>query len=374
MTDERVAEASQAVSVVLDVSVGMGQAFVRADDGALYGWGQNSVSQLGVVPATNRSSPVSIFTNGVVDVAGSWSHSCAVTGDGFVYCFGANGYNKAGGGSQTTPKATPTQIAGVSGAVAIATGSEHSCALRSSGYVSCWGFNGNKELGDGSTLQHSATPVQVHNLSDAIDIEAAGQSTCVLRSSGAVACWGNNWLGQLGDGTTVTRSAPVDVLGVSNATAITCGANHCCALLEDGNMSCWGSNGNGQLGRGPGSPGYSHTAAPVVGLDDIVAIGAGAFHTCAVRSDGTAYCWGADDGLQLGDGDNNSANELSPVPVLNLSGALAIDGGVRTTCAHVLQNQVHQVKCWGNDWVGTLGNGGTLPGTGSPSPVDVLLP
>ncbi|UQA60910.1 RCC1 domain-containing protein [Polyangium aurulentum] len=371
LSDELVAEATQAVSVVLDVRVGGSQAFVRVDNDALYGWGANGSSQLGDGTTTNRSAPIHIVDD-IIDVAGSTSHSCAVSGAGLVYCFGSNGYNKAGDGSWYTTKATPTQVLGVSDAVAIATGAEHSCAVLASGTVSCWGHNGYKQLGDNSSVQSNATPVAVSGLSDAIAIDAGSYSTCVLRASGNVSCWGNNGLGQLGDGTMTTRATPVAVSGVSNATAIARGSSHGCALLADGTVVCWGSNSYGQLGLGVGSAAYATTPQAVPGLANIVAIGAGTFHTCAVRDDGAAFCWGLDDRQQIGDGNTSGNHHYAPNQVPNLGGsAVSIDGGDGTTCARL---STGTVKCWGSDSSGTLGNGGTLPGSASSTPVTVALP
>jgi len=371
VADELVAETSQAVSVVLDVRLGGSQAFVLADNDALYGWGANNGSQLGDGTTTNRSSPVHIADD-IIDVASATAHSCAVSGDGLVYCFGSNGYNKAGDGSWYTAKTTPTQVLGVTDAVAIATGAEHSCAVLSSGSVSCWGHNGYKQLGNNSSVQSSASPVQVSSLSDAIAIDAGTYSTCVLRASGNVSCWGNNGLGQLGDGTMTTRATPVDVSGIATATAIARGSNHSCALLADGTVACWGSNSYGQLGLGTGSASYATTPQAVPGLTGIVAIGAGAFHTCAVRDDGAAFCWGLDERGQIGDGNTSGNHHYAPNQVPNLGGsAVSIDGGESTTCARL---STGVVKCWGSDASGTLGNGGPVPGTSSSTPVTVALP
>ena len=121
-----------------------------------------------------------------------------------------------------------------------------------------------------------------------------------MLGDGTARCWGNNWFGQLGDGTTTERHTPVAVSGLSNAVAIAAGNYHTCAVLGDGTARCWGRNDYGQLGDGTTTE--RHTPVAVSGLTNAVAVSAGGDHTCAVLSDGTARCWGDNSDGQLGDG------------------------------------------------------------------------
>ncbi len=259
----------------------------------------------------------------------------------------------------------------------LAGGTNHTCALASDGDVVCWGQNSYGQLGDGSTADRLA-PVAVANAGTSIAVAAGDAHSCSLQWNGTVMCWGDNAVGQLGNGTFTGSSVPVTVSGIGgNATpaiAITAGAYHTCAILSDGTARCWGGNARGALGDGT----TTNRSAPVTvtGLASALAITAGSEHTCAIDTLGQATCWGNNFEGALGDG--TTTNRLSPAVVSGIAHgnsrlAVAISAGRSHTCAQVLTGPSiggasvgSTVVCWGAGGRGQLGNGGV---TGSTTPV-----
>jgi alpha-tubulin suppressor-like RCC1 family protein len=303
----------------------------------------------------------------IASLAAGGQHSCSLTAGGSVSCWGHNAHGQLGDGT-TTQHTVPTAVPGLgSGVTAIAIGGWHSCALTTGGAVKCWGQNWAGQVGDGSTTQRN-TPVDVAGLSSGVAAISAGlYHTCALMMGGSVKCWGFNIYGQAGDGSTTNRSSPADVAGL-NATSLAVGGQHTCALTSSGGVKCWGANWNGQVGDGT----RSNRLTPTDVSDLTSAVGsvtAGENHSCAVTTTGAAKCWGSNNTGEIGDG-TAGEDRLTPVTVFNLSsGVAALSGGGAHTCARTTGGAA---KCWGWDGFGQIGDGGSLVLTGyQTTPVDV---
>ncbi len=193
------------------------------------------------------------------------------------------------------------------------------------------------------TVTPTATPTPTPTASPpgvgAAAIAAGGSHTCALTTAGAVRCWGSNFNGQLGDGLpwwwdweNWQSPTPVDVVGLSSGvTAIGAGAYHTCALTTAGAVKCWGWNYYGQLGNGTNAgpepcPDFACSTTPVnvIGLTGVAAISAGAAHTCALTTAGAVKCWGDNYYGQLGSGSKSFSE--TPLDVVGFTGASDTDG------------------------------------------------
>jgi alpha-tubulin suppressor-like RCC1 family protein len=272
--------------------------------GGVQCWGQNTNGQLGTNSTTSTTSPVQVqglaASSGVTQIVTGQSHSCALVNGG-IQCWGINSVGQLGDGTTNT-RYVPVAVSGLnSGVTSITAGYQHTCALSNSGALYCWGSNTYGQLGNNSTT-NSLSPVQVQSLaSTATAIVAYGNSTCAILSSGAVQCWGYNGDGELGNNSTLNSSVPMQVQGLTSATALGGTSTSMCAVVNGG-VQCWGSNLYSQLG----STSYTQSLTPlqVPSLPSgsgVTALSSGAtnFTICAVVG-GAAECWGSNRYRQLG--------------------------------------------------------------------------
>jgi alpha-tubulin suppressor-like RCC1 family protein len=300
---------------------------------------------------------------------------CALRRDGRVACWGA---------TATSQSARPVLVPGLTGVTALALGqADPVCALRSDGSVWCWGGGQGGTLGNGATAS-SPTPVRVSNLTGAKAIAAGTSAACAIDSDGAVWCWGDNGEGELGNGSLgaescpgsdVCSAVPVRVSNLTNAVSVTAGEAHACAVRSDGTVWCWGRN-DGELGNGTtgpvtscrpdsGTP-CSRVPVQVSGLTEVTAVAAGGDHTCALRANGEVWCWGDNTAGWLGNGTFINDFIRAPVQVSGLTDATAISASLYRSCA---VRATGGVVCWGDNLDGSLGIGnstGPLMGGSAP--------
>lgn len=306
-------------------------------------------------------------------LAAGAGHTCLVTPEGALKCWGHNGFGQLGNGeSPLIPLENSPVVGGVElsdwgmtevselqgDILAITAGAYHTCVLTRAGGVKCWGQNAYGQLGDGTTIDRNR-PVDVQGLISGVAAVTAGAAhTCVLMDSGGVKCWGQN-NGLLGNGKTADSITPVDVIGLSNnITQVHAGWVFTCALTTDGDLFCWGDGSYGRFGDGSsliyGEP------IKVDGLpDEVITLAAGQYHLCALLKTDEVICWGALSSDQ-------EYTSLKPLVVSGLTTEIVkLVAGGGHTCGLTVDGGV---KCWGDNYFGQLGDGTNLS---SFLPVDV---
>jgi alpha-tubulin suppressor-like RCC1 family protein len=290
--------------------------------------------------------------------------TCVRRQDGTAACFGGNEYQmlgRADAGLEGDPE--PAPVDGLQNAVALAAGEGHSCAMTADGGVVCWGTNSAGQLGRlPLTVGTSGLPVDVvPAMPGAVtQVKAGYMTTCGILESGSVACFGDNASGYLGipdGGATVTT--PSEIPNLSGVTDIVNRYEYRCALVgETGAVACWGSNPSGVLGRGDAAPDPSPQRVQLPFERRAVAMAGGEFHACALLDDGSVWCWGANVYGMLGTDPDAGAGQLQvkPVKVLGLPAGrvLQLALGTYHSCALIEGGSVY---CWGGNTYGQLGRG-----------------
>ena len=318
--------------------------------------------RLGNTLQFDAMSKTQLPLQGAKSVASGGALTCALMLDGTVKCWGANVNGELGVGKTYESSAVPVTVTGLNHVIAIAVGSLHACALIADGTMKCWGYNYYGQLGNGSTTD-AYSPTLVKGLQGPVVGIATGMDhTCAIVLGGSVQCWGYNFYLQLGNSNINNAPLPVQVSGLGFVTAIAAGDYHTCALEASGNVYCWGEGLSGQLGDGlmknciglqcqDGGNSSSPVQSEVSAVKAIAAAGS---HTCAlVDYSGDVLCWG------------DIANNALVPTYMPVSGAKAIATGETHACALLASGTM---ECWGQNGDGQLGDGYY---TASSSPVAV---
>ncbi len=351
------ATSSIGIITFVRMSAGSGFSCGLSTDGTAYCWGRNLQGQLGDGTTVNKLTPTKIATDvKFASISSGVATTCGIATTGATYCWGANNSGQVGNGTSSNNVLAPALVGGGYIFLSVAPASSNTCATTSSREVYCWGnitYRDNLPP-DGHTNQIAQSmPMLIGTGMVAVvagqdnrfcTVDPAGLAycwslafnyspstgvspaplpgpvstslsfttlrmgyghVCGLVSSGQAYCWGDNSLGQLGDGTTTTRTEPTAVVGGLLFESLAAGASFStwdydynqaigsftCAVTTAGKAYCWGSGIRGQLGIGD-NPARATTPQPVAGGISFTGLRAGAMHVCGLAVGGAAYCWG----------------------------------------------------------------------------------
>lgn len=340
-------------------------------------------------PVSVKNSAGGAALTNVREVAVGQEHSCAMLTDGRVKCWSStNQYGQSGDGTTSSRPypvfvKSPDGTTDLTGVKKLAANSWTTCALLTSNEVVCWGLGSQGQLGNGSRgVSSLPVPVQTAagvNLTGVTSIDVGFIHSCASTAGGAAYCWGDNGYRQIGDGSTSDQSYATQVKSIDGTTTlldvaqIAAGRLHSCARLNSGEARCWGT------GRRLGDNTTATSSLPVVvadgaggALTGVTSISAYEEETCVNTATGELRCWGLNSYGELGDGTTTA--RLAPVTVLDSAGTAPLGGvesvhtGGRVSCASIAGD----LLCWGGNSFGQLGTG-TTSTTPSTLPVMTLL-
>jgi alpha-tubulin suppressor-like RCC1 family protein len=195
----------------------------------------------------------------------------------------------------------------------ISAGHDFACATAQDGGLWCWGHNNAHQVGLGASAPDRVeTPGQVMPGTQWSAVATGRAHACAIRRDGSLYCWGSNSSGQVGDGGSSDPVADIAPVGGSDRfRAVSAREDHTCAVRDDGTLFCWGAGGSGQLGLGGTDDGNVPTALDV-GATRFVGVATGVDHTCAVADDSTTWCWGDNSDGELGLGESDRTARLVP--------------------------------------------------------------
>jgi len=287
-------------------------------------------------------------------------HTCGIRASGRLYCWGSDGDGRLGNGGANTDQPVPVQVAGgFTDWTGVSANGSHTCGRRATGRAYCWGSDSAGQVGDGGTNTPRTVPTLVAGgITNWTSVSAGATHSCGRRATGQLYCWGADFSSQLGNGgADLDRGAPRLVAGgIVDWTSVSGGDSHTCARRANGRIYCWGYDGDGELGNGGANADRSVPTLVAGGFTDWASVVAGDLQTCGRRASGRIYCWGSDSDGQIGDG----------APSGDRGGPTLVAGGVTTwtsvapggshTCGRRASGRLY---CWGNDSSGEVGDGGT---------------
>ena len=356
------------------IAGGTGHTCAIADNGSLWCWGDNSAGQFG--DGTDVDSRLPRRSGDGYDwaaVGAGMTHPCGLTKDGRLWCWGGGGSGQLGsGGMDSTASPAEVRIMGPAGAVedghrwtSVSVAGWHSCGTRDDGTAWCWGFNTAHQVNPG-LLERVPEPFRVGDAEfrsvPVRSVHTGRWHSCALREDDSLWCWGRNVDGQIADAPERVVTDPRRLDGSWSAAAL--GPYHTCGIRTDGQLWCWGMRESGRLGTG-GTDEEGSAPAARVGDQTWRTLTAGGWFTCAIRTDGTLWCWGGNEAGAVGDGANE--HRFVPTRVGAHDDWLGVWAGRYHACGIRADGGTH---CWGSNSDDQLG----LVRQDAPEPVRVAPP
>ena len=308
-------------------------------------------------------------------------HSCAVSAQGRLYCWGDGRYDQLGLGRTTTmpddsilwslyrhapppdgqvAESDPVNIDDATDWKQVSAGETHTCAIKTNGQLYCWGYGEHSQLGaygaSSKSIFSQFAPAIVDPAIEWAQVDAYGSSTCAVSTGGGLYCWGL----RSRDMRSLEHKRNPGVTRIGDATdwkQVSVGSICTCALKTTGRLHCWGYSQFGGLGSDPDDATDAENAVghhlPDLASLDWKQVSVSIFHICAVKTDGRLYCWGRGDLGRLGQGDSTARKR--PAQVGSDSDWLQVSAGISHTCALKTNTRLY---CWGNNDQGQLGLGG----------------
>lgn len=315
--------------------------------GRAFCWGDNTVGQLGT-GSSGGQGPVAVLTTHTfadLDLSdgGGFAHACAVDIDPVthgVYCWGRLSTLPAG---STSFAYVPTLVDSSHPYMRVSTGGAHDCMIDNQNVGYCFGTNYYGELGNGSTApfgQPVMPPVLISGSFTWESVTAATNFTCGRDVAGLAYCWG---------GFQTQSNAPRTVGLTSTSSISASGSGFACAV-SGGATYCWGGGSNGQLGTGVLQASMPAPSTPVVGNHSFTQVSTGYSHACGVTLSHAVYCWGSN---ALGELGNETTQQTgTPDSVHHAPEFISVSAGTNHTCA---TTQAGEIFCWGYNNQGQVG-------------------
>jgi len=308
-----------------------------------------------------------VDASGVISLDSTFAHTCQVT-DGRLFCWGVNAAGQLGVGDRLQ-RDRPMRVGTFNDWLKVAAGEDHTCAIRSPGQLYCWGDNSSGQLALGD-VQTRLSPTAAGAAAVFLDVSCGGDGCCALDAGSALLCWGDNREGKLGQadlGGAPDGTRPLVVEPGSRWREVRVGQGNVCAIRSDGELYCWGRNSDAQLGTGPDGPVQTRTPTRVGSDTDWARIATSQHHSCAIKSDGTLWCWGSNVFFELAAPD--PALQYPPVQVGSDGDWADVTVSWFHGCA--LKRDA-RLFCWGRAIEGQLGQGGSVDPL--PQPNEVAMP